>query len=47
MKAMVVLLLALFSAVSIAKEPVSFAPEREKQIGALIQEALFNDSNSL
>ena len=46
MKMMIVLLLTLFSAVSIAKEPAPFTPEQEKQIEALIQEALFNDPNS-
>lgn len=43
MKMMIVLLLTLFSAVSVAKEPAPFTPEQEKQIEALIQEALFND----
>lgn len=46
MKMMIVLLLSLFSAVSVAKEPAPFTPEQEKQIEALIQEALFNDPNS-
>ncbi|MGV4090066.1 DsbA family protein [Citrobacter freundii] len=46
MKMMIALLLTLFSAVSIAKEPAPFTPEQEKQIEALIQEALFNDPNS-
>ena len=46
MKMMIVLLLTLFSAVSVAKEPAPFTPEQEKQIEALIQEALFNDPNS-
>ncbi|EPJ3205865.1 DsbA family protein [Salmonella enterica subsp. enterica serovar Derby] len=46
MKMMIILLLTLFSAVSVAKEPAPFTPEQEKQIEALIQEALFNDPNS-
>ncbi|MEZ7797986.1 DsbA family protein [Citrobacter pasteurii] len=46
MKMMIALLLTLFSAVSVAKEPAPFTPEQEKQIEALIQEALFNDPNS-
>lgn len=37
MKIMIVLLLTLFSAVSVAKEPAPFTPEQEKQIEALIQ----------
>lgn len=46
MKILIVLLLALFSTVSVAKEPAPFTPEQEKQIEALIQEALFNDPDS-
>lgn len=46
MKILIVLLLTLFSAVSTAKAPAPFTPEQEKQIEALIQEALFNDPNS-
>lgn len=46
MKLLIVLLLSLFSAVSVAQEPAPFTPEQEKQIEALIQEALFNDPDS-
>ncbi|WP_045441488.1 DsbA family protein [Citrobacter sp. S-77] len=46
MKILIGLLLALFSTVSLAKEPAPFTPEQEKQIEALIQEALFNDPDS-
>lgn len=37
MKMMIVLLLSLFSAVSVAKEPAPFTPEQEKQIEALTE----------
>ena len=46
MKLLIVLLLSLFSAVSVAQEPAPFTPEQEKQIEVLIQEALFNDPDS-
>lgn len=46
MKLLIVLLLSLFSAISVAQEPAPFTPEQEKQIEALIQEALFNDPDS-
>ncbi|AVE60085.1 MULTISPECIES: DsbA family protein [Citrobacter] len=46
MKYLMIMLLALFTGLSAAKEPAPFTPEQEKQIEALIQEALFNDPAS-
>lgn len=46
MKSIVILLLALISFSSVAEEPAPFTPEQEKQIQALIHEALFNDPDS-
>ncbi|MBS3050431.1 DsbA family protein [Enterobacter mori] len=46
MKKMIVLLLALFSTVGVAQASSPLTPALEKQIGALIQEALFNDPAS-
>ncbi|ABV13186.1 TPA: thioredoxin domain-containing protein [Citrobacter koseri] len=46
MKYLMIMLLALFTGLSVAKEPAPFTPEQEKQIEALIQEALFNDPAS-
>lgn len=46
MKSLIILLLTLFSAFSHAKDVAPFTPEQEKQIEALIQEALFNDPAS-
>ncbi|HBC8591866.1 TPA: DsbA family protein [Citrobacter koseri] len=46
MKYLMIMLLALFTGLSMAKEPAPFTPEQEKQIEALIQEALFNDPAS-
>ncbi len=46
MKYMIVLLLALFSTLSIAQETAPFTPDQEKQIENLIHAALFNDPAS-
>lgn len=46
MNYLLILFLSLFSAVSVAKEPAPFTPEQERQIEALIDEALFNDPGS-
>ncbi|ECL7344958.1 thioredoxin domain-containing protein [Salmonella enterica subsp. enterica] len=46
MKYMIVLLLALFSTLSIAQETTPFTPDQEKQIENLIHAALFNDPAS-
>lgn len=46
MKYMIVLLLALFSTLSIAQETAPFTPDQEKQIKNLIHAALFNDPAS-
>mgnify|MGYP001067781146 CR=1 FL=1 len=46
MKSLIILLFTLFSAFSLAKDAAPFTPEQEKQIEALIQEALFNDPAS-
>lgn len=46
MKFLIILLFSLFSTFSFAKEAAPFTPEQEKQIEALIQEALFNDPAS-
>ncbi|MHA0902041.1 DsbA family protein [Enterobacter ludwigii] len=46
MKKMIVLLLALFCAVGVAEASSPITPVLEKQIGGLIQEALFNDPAS-
>ncbi len=46
MKSLIILLFSLFSAFSFAKESAPFTPAQEKQIEALIQEALFNDPAS-
>lgn len=46
MRILIILLMALLSAQSVAKAPAPFTPEQEKQIEALIQEALFNDPAS-
>lgn len=46
MKFLSILLFSLFSTFSFAKEAAPFTPEQEKQIEALIQEALFNDPAS-
>ncbi|ESO57391.1 copper sensitivity supression protein, partial [Salmonella enterica subsp. enterica serovar Newport str. VA_R100506907] len=42
----IVLLLALFSTLSIAQETAPFTPDQEKQIENLIHAALFNDPAS-
>ncbi|EGT4255340.1 DsbA family protein [Citrobacter amalonaticus] len=46
MKFLIILLFSLFSLSSVAKEAAPFTPEQEKQIEALIHEALFNDPAS-
>lgn len=46
MKSLIILLFSLFSMFSFAKDAAPFTPEQEKQIEALIQEALFNDPAS-
>ena len=46
MKLLIILLFSLFSLSSAAKEAAPFTPEQEKQIEALIHEALFNDPAS-
>lgn len=46
MKYLIVLFFTLFSGLSLAQEAAPFTPEQEKQIEALIQEALFNDPAS-
>ncbi|MFS9380576.1 DsbA family protein [Citrobacter sp. ANG330] len=46
MKFLIILLFSLFSLSSAAKEAAPFTPEQEKQIEALIHEALFNDPAS-
>ncbi|EGT3572894.1 DsbA family protein [Citrobacter amalonaticus] len=46
MKFLIILLFSLFSLSSAAKEAAPFTPEQEKQIEALIHEALFNDPTS-
>lgn len=46
MKSLIILLFSLFSAFSFANEGAPFTPGQEKQIEALIQEALFNDPDS-
>ncbi len=46
MKYMIVLLLALFSTLSIAQKPLLLRPDQEKQIENLIHAALFNDPAS-
>ncbi|POT57806.1 disulfide bond formation protein DsbA [Citrobacter amalonaticus] len=46
MKTLIALVFTLFSAVSLAQETAPFTPEQEKQIEALIQQALFHDPAS-
>ncbi|OSK88011.1 DsbA family protein [Escherichia coli] len=46
MKYLIILMMTFFTGMSMAKEPAPVTPELEKQIGMLIQDALYNDPAS-